>query len=131
MEGKKLVKEIITTETEKFTEEGKIKERVKETREKIYSNGYSKKDLDKAKVAEKEVPKDHPKEVVQTDEELIKAAAEKIDKEYKEEEAPKQQIVETPPQPQAPVPNPYQAYIQAQTPVQAGQAAPKFPWEKA
>ena len=34
---RKLVKEIITTETEKFTEDGNIKERVKEIKEKIYS----------------------------------------------------------------------------------------------
>ena len=37
---RKLVKEIITTETEKFTEDGNIKERVKEIKEKIYSSGF-------------------------------------------------------------------------------------------
>lgn len=108
---RKLVKEIITTETEKFTEEGKIKERVKETKEKIYSEDFTKKELDEAKEEVVEPTTEQSKE------ELIKTVAEGLDKKNKTEEIQSQQI------PAVNI-NPYQAYLQNQTQVPA---PTKFP----
>ena len=133
MENKKLVKEIITTETEKFTEEGKIKERVKETREKIYSNAHSKKEMDKAKVVEKDksAKKEKVEEKVEekpepTKEELIKSVAEGIDSRNKKE-VEKVEPVQTPVPLNPMATNSYQAYLEA-TKASTAQAT-KFPWE--
>ena len=77
---RKLVKEIITTETEKFTEDGNIKERVKEIKEKIYSteaiNAEEVEVVEATPQPQTEPPKEEKKEDKQ---ELIKEAAKVID----------------------------------------------------
>lgn len=83
---KNLVKEIITTETEKFTEDGKIKERVKETREKIYEKITEKEEAEAQieEAASTPPPSAEEKEVTRT---LVEDAAKAIDAKKNEEVA--------------------------------------------
>ena len=77
---RKLVKEIITTETEKFTEDGNIKERVKEIKEKIYSteaiNAEEVEVIEATPQPQTEPPKEEKKE---DNQDLIKEAAKAIE----------------------------------------------------
>ena len=77
---RKLVKEIITTETEKFTEDGNIKERVKEIKEKIYSteaiNAEEVEVVEATPQPQTEPPKEEKKE---DNQDLIKEAAKAIE----------------------------------------------------
>ena len=66
-DANKLLKEIITTTTERFNEDGKIKEKQTETREKIYEyNNYTEEQIKNAKIVNsnsKEEPEEEkPKE---------------------------------------------------------------------
>ncbi len=124
--GNKLIKEIITTTTERYGEEGSIREKVTETREKVYENKYSEKELSEAEVVE----------TPQTDvskEELIKKAAATMEA-NKESSTPPAQPPVQPPIPTPPVG--YQPTIQApqynvvgRQPQAPTQPAP-FPWEQ-
>lgn len=127
---KKLVKEIITTETEKFTDDGTIKERIKEIREKVYAdaNAFSKEEIEKAEVEDKEEGKEEaakPKEP--TKEELIAEASNKLDSEHQtpQTEQPLQQNNGYVP------PNTYNV-LNRTTPSAMGPLnnQVKFPWEK-
>ena len=131
MSDRELVKEIITTETERYTDEGKVKEKVKETREKIYS--YDKvEDYDKVdKVIDKSEPK---KEEEKSGEDLVKQAAQAI-KDKSSQEQPvvsPQPAIPQPPvspafQPTATAPYmPQQYNVLARNPVVE---KPTFPWE--
>lgn len=60
MDNKSLVKEVITTETEKYGENGKIKEKVRETREKIYSTAYTQEEMAAAPEKKSEVVEETP-----------------------------------------------------------------------
>lgn len=130
-----LLKEIITTETEKFTEDGIVKERIKETREKI----YTKQEIDEeaVEIETKEVAVEPPKETIEISEEvekkdLITEAANAIDSKNSATEA-------------APVPTPptmpqmgnYKV-VDRTTPTHMGSVVnaapapyqkPTFPWE--
>ena len=93
-----LVKEIITTETEKFTEDGNIKERVKEIKEKIYSteaiNAEEVEVVEATPQPQTEPPKEEKKEDKQ---ELIKEAAKVIDNNNAQNSTPPQQPPYMPP----------------------------------
>lgn len=95
---RKLVKEIITTETEKFTEDGNIKERVKEIKEKIYSteaiNAEEVEVVEATPQPQTEPPKEEKKEDKQ---ELIKEAAKVIDNNNAQNSTPPQQPPYMPP----------------------------------
>ena len=95
---RKLVKEIITTETEKFTEDGNIKERVKEIKEKIYSteaiNAEEVEVVEAIPQPQAEPPKEEKKEDKQ---ELIKEAAKVIDNNNAQNSTPPQQPPYMPP----------------------------------
>lgn len=121
---KKLIKEIITTETEKFTDDGTIKERIKEIREKVYAdaNAFSKKDVEEAEVVESEEKIEEKKEP--TKEELIAEAGNKLDNSNVEEQVQPQQNPYMPP-------NSYNV-LNRTTPSPMGPLnnQVKFPWEK-
>ena len=123
---RKLVKEIITTETEKFTEDGNIKERVKEIKEKIYSTEAI--NADEVEVVEAtpqpqiEPPKEEKKE---DNQELIKEAAKAIESHNTQTPTQPQQ---PPQQPPYMPPNNYNV-LNRTTPMPMGQPV-KFPWEK-
>lgn len=124
---RKLVKEIITTETEKFTEDGNIKERVKEIKEKIYSteaiNAEEVEVVEATPQPQAEPPKEEEKEDKQ---ELIKEAAKVIDNNNAQNSMPPQQPPYMPP-------NNYNV-LNRTTPMPMGQPTMpqpvKFPWEK-
>ena len=119
---RKLVKEIITTETEKFTEDGNIKERVKEIKEKIYSTEAINADEVEVVEATPQPQTEPPKEEKKEDnQELIKEAAKAI-------ESHNTQTTTQPPQPPYMPPNNYNV-LNRTTPMPMGQPV-KFPWEK-
>ena len=95
---RKLVKEIITTETEKFTEDGNIKERVKEIKEKIYSteaiNAEEVEVVEATPQPQTEPPKEEKKE---DNQDLIKEAAKVIDNNNAQNSTPPQQPPYMPP----------------------------------
>ena len=124
---RKLVKEIITTETEKFTEDGNIKERVKEIKEKIYSteaiNAEEVEVVEATPQPQTKPPKEEKKEDKQ---ELIKEAAKAIESHNAQAQTPTQ-----PQQPPYIPPNNYNV-LNRTTPMPMGQMPQpvKFPWEK-
>lgn len=122
---RKLVKEIITTETEKFTEDGNIKERVKEIKEKIYSteaiNAEEVEVVEATPQPQTEPPKEEKKE---DNQDLIKEAAKAIESHNTQTSTQPQQ----PPQPPYMPPNNYNV-LNRTTPMPMGQPV-KFPWEK-
>lgn len=132
---KKLVKEIITTETEKFTDDGTIKERIKEIREKVYAdaNAFSKEEIEKAEVKEGEEAKGKDKEEdakpkEATQEELIAEASNKLDAEHQSTQAgqPQQQN-----NGYVPPPNTYNVLNRTMpSPMGPINNQVKFPWEK-
>ena len=95
---RKLVKEIITTETEKFTEDGNIKERVKEIKEKIYSteaiNAEEVEVVEATPQPQTEPPKEEKKE---DNQELIKEAAKAIESHNTQTPTQPQQPPQQPP----------------------------------
>lgn len=121
---RKLVKEIITTETEKFTEDGNIKERVKEIKEKIYSteaiNAEEVEVVEATPQPQTEPPKEEKKE---DNQDLIKEAAKAIESHN----------TQTSTQPPYMPPNNYNV-LNRTTPMPMGQPTMpqpvKFPWEK-
>ena len=119
---RKLVKEIITTETEKFTEDGNIKERVKEIKEKIYSteaiNAEEVEVVEATPQPQAEPPKEEKKE---DNQDLIKEAAKAIESHNTQTPTPPQQPPYMPP-------NNYNV-LNRTTPMPMGQPV-KFPWEK-
>ena len=123
---RKLVKEIITTETEKFTEDGNIKERVKEIKEKIYSteaiNAEEVEVVEATPQPQTEPPKEEKKE---DNQDLIKEAAKAIESHNTHTPTPPQQ---PPQQPPYMPPNNYNV-LNRTTPMPMGQPV-KFPWEK-
>ena len=123
---RKLVKEIITTETEKFTEDGNIKERVKEIKEKIYSteaiNAEEAEVVEATPQPQTEPPKEEKKE---DNQELIKEAAKAIESHNTQTPTQPQQ---PPQQPPYMPPNNYNV-LNRTTPMPMGQPV-KFPWEK-
>ena len=123
---RKLVKEIITTETEKFTEDGNIKERVKEIKEKIYSteaiNAEEVEVVEETPQPQTEPPKEEKKE---DNQDLIKEAAKAIESHNTHTPTPPQQ---PPQQPPYMPPNNYNV-LNRTTPMPMGQPV-KFPWEK-
>ena len=123
---RKLVKEIITTETEKFTEDGNIKERVKEIKEKIYSteaiNAEEVEVVEATPQPQTEPPKEEKKE---DNQDLIKEAAKAIESHNTQTPTPPQQ---PPQQPPYMPPNNYNV-LNRTTPMPMGQPV-KFPWEK-
>ena len=126
MSDRELVKEIITTETEKYTDEGKVKERVKETREKIYS--YDK--VENYDKVDKIIDKSEPKKEEEKKEDLVKQAAQAI--ENKNPQAQQPAATPQPPvspafQPTATAPYmPQQYNVLTRNPVVE---KPTFPWE--
>lgn len=124
---RKLVKEIITTETEKFTEDGNIKERVKEIKEKIYSteaiNAEEVEVVEATPQPQTEPPKEEKKE---DNQDLIKEAAKAI--ESHNTQTPTQPPQQSPQQPPYMPPNNYNV-LNRTTPMPMGQPV-KFPWEK-
>ena len=129
----KLVKEIITTTTERFHEDGTVRERVVESREKVYDNEYSEKEIEEATEIQEEPKKEKVEPVQenktieeapkQTQENLVKNAAASIDKKKGGEK-------QAPPNGYAPVGaiNPPQYNVvgrQVPTP-----QTPTFPWEQ-
>ena len=123
---RKLVKEIITTETEKFTEDGNIKERVKEIKEKIYSteaiNAEEVEVVEATPQPQAEPPKEEKKE---DNQDLIKEAAKAIESHNTQTPTQTQQ---PPQQPPYMPPNNYNV-LNRTTPMPMGQPV-KFPWEK-
>ena len=123
---RKLVKEIITTETEKFTEDGNIKERVKEIKEKIYSteaiNAEEVEVVEATPQPQTEPPKEEKKE---DNQDLIKEAAKAIESHNAQTPTQPQQ---PPQQPPYMPPNNYNV-LNRTTPMPMGQPV-KFPWEK-
>ena len=123
---RKLVKEIITTETEKFTEDGNIKERVKEIKEKIYSteaiNAEEVEVVEATPQPQTEPPKEEKKE---DNQDLIKEAAKAIESHNTQTSTQPQQ---PPQQPPYMPPNNYNV-LNRTTPMPMGQPV-KFPWEK-
>ena len=123
---RKLVKEIITTETEKFTEDGNIKERVKEIKEKIYSteaiNAEEVEVVEATPQPQTESPKEEKKE---DNQDLIKEAAKAIESHNTQTPTQPQQ---PPQQPPYMPPNNYNV-LNRTTPMPMGQPV-KFPWEK-
>lgn len=123
---RKLVKEIITTETEKFTEDGNIKERVKEIKEKIYSteaiNAEEVEVVEATPQPQTEPPKEEKKE---DNQDLIKEAAKAIESHNTPTPTQPQQ---PPQQPPYMPPNNYNV-LNRTTPMPMGQPV-KFPWEK-
>ena len=123
---RKLVKEIITTETEKFTEDGNIKERVKEIKEKIYSteaiNAEEVEVVEATPQPQTEPPKEEKKE---DNQDLIKEAAKAIESHNTQTPTQPQQ---PPQQPPYMPPNNYNV-LNRTTPMPRGQPV-KFPWEK-
>lgn len=95
---RKLVKEIITTETEKFTEDGNIKERVKEIKEKIYSteaiNAEEVEVVEATPQPQTEPPKEEKKE---DNQDLIKEAAKAIESHNAQTPTQPQQPPQQPP----------------------------------
>ena len=95
---RKLVKEIITTETEKFTEDGNIKERVKEIKEKIYSteaiNAEEVEVVEATSQPQTEPPKEEKKE---DNQDLIKEAAKAIESHNTQTPTQPQQPPQQPP----------------------------------
>ena len=120
---RKLVKEIITTETEKFTEDGNIKERVKEIKEKIYSTEAINAEEAEVEEATPQPQAEPPKEEKKEDkQELIKEAAKVIDNNKAQNSMPPQQPPYIPP-------NNYNV-LNRTTPIPMGQPMPqpvKFP----
>lgn len=136
MDKNELLKEIITTETEKFTEEGIIKERVKETREKFYSI-VTEEELEQAKTINQnaivfaEEPKKEESiqkpESQKTQEELIKEVGQKLDSKPMEAQANATPSQSQPPQGYKPIVPQYNV-VGGSVP-----AAPtdfKFAWER-
>ena len=123
---RKLVKEIITTETENFTEDGNIKERVKEIKEKIYSteaiNAEEVEVVEATPQPQTEPPKEEKKE---DNQDLIKEAAKAIESHNTQTPTQPQQ---PPQQPPYMPPNNYNV-LNRTTPMPMGQPV-KFPWEK-
>ena len=123
---RKLVKEIITTETEKFTEDGNIKERVKEIKEKIYSteaiNAEEVEVVEATPQPQTEPPKEEKKE---DNQELIKEAAKAIESHNTQTPTQTQQ---PPQQPPYMPPNNYNV-LNRTTPMPMGHHV-KFPYEK-
>ena len=123
---RKLVKEIITTETEKFTGDGNIKERVKEIKEKIYSteaiNAEEVEVVEATPQPQTEPPKEEKKE---DNQDLIKEAAKAIESHNTQTPTQPQQ---PPQQPPYMPPNNYNV-LNRTTPMPMGQPV-KFPWEK-
>lgn len=123
---RKLVKEIITTETEKFTEDGNIKERVKEIKEKIYSTEAINADEVEVVEATPQPQTEPPKEEKKEDnQDLIKEAAKAIESHNAQTPTQPQQ---PPQQPPYMPPNNYNV-LNRTTPMPMGQPV-KFPWEK-
>ena len=123
---RKLVKEIITTETEKFTEDGNIKERVKEIKEKIYSTEAINADEVEVVEATPQPQTEPPKEKKKEDnQDLIKEAAKAIESHNTQTPTQTQQ---PPQQPPYMPPNNYNV-LNRTTPMPMGQPV-KFPWEK-
>ena len=119
---RKLVKEIITTETEKFTEDGNIKERVKEIKEKIYSteaiNAEEVEVVEATPQPQTEPPKEEKKE---DNQDLIKEAAKAIESHNTQTPTQTQQPTQQPPQqPPYMPPNNYNV-LNRTTPMPMGQ----------
>lgn len=126
---RKLVKEIITTETEKFTEDGNIKERVKEIKEKIYSTEAINADEVEVVEATPQPQTEPPKEEKKEDnQDLIKEAAKAIESHNTQTPTQPQQPPQPPQQPPYMPPNNYNV-LNRTTPMPMGQPV-KFPWEK-
>lgn len=154
MEDGVLIKEIIKTETERYGDNGKVKEKVTETREKIYGSSYTEEQIAKAKTKEEiaaEKPKAEPTPAqpqpqpsaytytppanqpqIQQDKtaDAIKAAAEAIDKQMHQPQQQNNMFQQgnsfTPPQS-----NQYNVVNRAPAPPTPAQAAAtKFPWEQ-
>ena len=123
---RKLVKEIITTETEKFTEDGNIKERVKEIKEKIYSteaiNAEEVEVVEATPQPQTEPPKEEKKE---DNQDLIKEAAKAIESHNTQTPTQPQQPPQQPPY----MPRHNYNVLNRTTPMPMGQPV-KFPWEK-
>lgn len=150
MEQSQLVKEIITTTTERYGDNGNVKEKVTESREKIYSTAYTDEELKKAKPIDKNekgssetqvAVREEPKKSSKEDD--IKAAVAAIEK-HKQEDAIAKNPLDSLPKPNA-QDNPYEAWQKQQQVVNAvsGIAQPpqynvanrlptpaKFPWEQ-
>ena len=124
---RKLVKEIITTETEKFTEDGNIKERVKEIKEKIYSTeAINTEEVEVVEATPQHQTKPPKEEKKEDKQELIKEAAKAIESHNTQTQTPTQ-----PQQPPYIPPNNYNV-LNRTTPMPMGQMPQpvKFPWEK-
>lgn len=142
--SEKLVKETITTTTERYSDGGGIKEKIIETREKVYQSEFSDEDINKAKEkpSKKEKVKEEEKQVEvevkqeeKTKEQLIQEVAKTIDNTKNNEGT-------TPVQPQ-PQPSPQNQQYGLQPPpgymplgevprynvVTRGVNPPAFPWE--
>lgn len=119
---RKLVKEIITTETEKFTEDGNIKERVKEIKEKIYSteaiNAEEVEVVEETPQPQTEPPKEEKKE---DNQDLIKEAAKAIESHNTQTPTQPQQPPQPPQQPPYMPPNNYNV-LNRTTPMPMGQS---------
>lgn len=124
MDSSKLVKEIVSTVTKKFGENGNIKEETTETREKIYNHSFTKEEISAAEVVEAEVEKEEPKKIVA--DASIEEVAKAIDRKHADEveankgTAPVQAKANSVPAP-ASITS-FQAYKDQAT---------KFPWERA
>lgn len=134
----KLVKETITTTTERFHDDGTVKERVVEQREKVYDNQYSEQEIQEATEIEETEPKakeDNASEKQEEEvenplpkEDLVREAAAKIDKQKKNPPLPPGQPA--PPTGYTPVgavsPLPQYNVVGRQSNTQT----PTFPWEQ-
>lgn len=138
MEGK-LLKEIITSTIERFGENGSIKEKVTEVRERIYERNLSNQEASQAEVVEEKTNNREVKEVEKSKEDLIAEAASAIN--MIEPAKPEEVVQQNPQEPLPTTQNPYgitppEGYV----PV-AGGPAPRynvinrqvnsatFPWE--
>lgn len=128
----KLVKEIVTTTTERFSEEGSLKEKITETKEKVYESSFSEEEIQKAETKTKSPKKKNKQKAEKkNDDDLIAQAAKAIDAKNKKEE-PKAEI-KTPepiaqiqPKPEATVSD----FAKIFSNTNGGINPPKFPWEK-
>ena len=123
----KLVKEIITTTTEKFNDNGSVKERVVESREKVYQHDFSEKEIQEAEVIEEQVKDEPQSEPDMT--QAIAEAAKAIDSQQIHPQVQQQQNPFAPTQ----VNVDPSKYIRVGTPQpiqQNGVKSVQFPWEQ-
>lgn len=153
----KLVKEITTTTTERYHENGSIREKITESKEKVYNYGFSEQQIAEAEVKPSVAPAVEPARITEPLQEkknetsdLIAAAAAAINSKPENHEPipdeaqqqPQQQQQEPQyQQPSAPY-SPYQQYqpqsqynvVSRGNPPAPGQSQlpnpPTFPWEK-